>query len=106
MTSSPKSSKDSRTHRPSQRELSPVAGSDNPRVPGNPFFMDNGLEMVEIRIDANNVIGPRPVTDRDRADHSAAYAHFRATTLAPAEQADPPVKPRRAYVRKSKPKPE
>lgn len=69
------------------RDLAPTSGSDNPRLPGNPFYLDNGTEMLEIRLDATNVIGPRPATDRDRADHSEAYAAFKALTKKPAEPA-------------------
>lgn len=79
---------------PPRREPDIVVEPLNGTHSGVRFFMDNEAEMVEIRLDANSVIGPRRVTEGDKVDHSGEYASFlRSLEPEPAEQPDQPSEP-------------
>ena len=54
---------------PQRREPDIVVEPLNRTQSGALFYLDDGREMFQYRIDARNIIGPREATERDRADH-------------------------------------
>ena len=74
---------------PPRREFETVVEPMNRTQSGALFYLDDGREMFQYRADANSVIGPRRVTERDKTDHAGEYAHFRATLPQPAEPDEP-----------------
>lgn len=82
------------SHKPSpasplRREPDIVVEPLNRTQSGALFYLDDGREMFQYRIDANSVVGPRPAAESDKTDHAGEYARFKASLPQPAEPDEP-----------------